>query len=129
MSGSNRVFSAEFRVEVARRILDGESVSKLRQELGIKRSVLYRWRDAYRKQGAAGLQRARGRPPGVPNAGPKPGASEAETLRQQIAGLEQKVGRQAMQLDFFRRAFKRVKESSRSNDSAGATASSARSAR
>ena len=50
-----RVFSVEFRVAVAERILNGESVSALSNELKIKRSVLYRWRDYYREQGEAGL--------------------------------------------------------------------------
>ncbi len=66
MSGQ-RVFSWEFKESVARRMLNGESVSALHHELQIKRSVLYRWRDAYRKEGVAGLQRVGGRPPGVPN--------------------------------------------------------------
>ena len=128
MSKTNRVFSAEFRVEVARRILQGESVCKLHHELDIKRSVLYRWRDGYRKEGAAGLARAMGRPPGMANpATPKPGGSAEESLRQQVAALERKVGQQAVQLDFFKRAFKRVKESNRANRSAGATASTRKS--
>ena len=125
---SSRTFTPEFRVEVARRIEQGESVSKLYHELGIKRSVLYRWRDAYRKQGPAGLARAAGRPPGVPNpATPRPGVSAEEALRQQVAGLERKVGQQAVQLDFFKRAFRRVKESSQASTHAGATASTRRS--
>jgi transposase len=79
MSKGNRVFTAEFRVQVAQRILDGESVSKLHHEFAIKRSVLYRWRDQYRKEGVAGLNRPTGRPPGVPNPlAPKPGVSEEE---------------------------------------------------
>lgn len=126
MSEKNRVFTPEFRIGVAKRIIAGESVSKIHRELGIKRSVLYRWSDAYRRDGEAGLQRAVGRPPGVPNP-VKPGANEAEQLRQQIAQLERKVGQQAVQLDFFKRAFKRVKESSRPSASAGATASTGRS--
>jgi transposase-like protein len=123
------VFSAEFRVQVARRILQGESVSKLQHELNIKRSVLYRWRDGYRKEGAAGLARAMGRPPGMANpATPKAaGVSAEESLRQQVAALERKVGQQALQLDFFKRAFKRVKESSQPSGSTGATASTRRS--
>jgi transposase len=125
---SNRTFTREFRVEVARRIEQGESVSKLYHELGIKRSVLYRWRDAYRKEGPAGLARAAGRPPGVPNpATSKPGVSAEEVLRQQVAGLERKVGQQAIQLDFFKRAFRRVKESNQASAHAGATASTRRS--
>jgi transposase-like protein len=126
MSQKNRVFSPEFRSGVAKRIVGGESVSKLHHELHIKRAVLYRWRDAYRKDGEAGLQRAIGRPPGVPNP-VRPASSETEQLRQQIAQLERKVGQQAVQLDFFRRAFKRVKESKQTNGNAGATASTRRS--
>ncbi|MBZ5590947.1 MAG: helix-turn-helix domain containing protein, partial [Acidobacteriia bacterium] len=57
MSGKYRVFGVEFKQNVAQRILNGESVTALHYELQIKRSVLYRWRDAYRKEGAAGLQR------------------------------------------------------------------------
>ena len=67
MSGKHRVFTKEFKEGVAQRIVNGESVSALHQEFQIKRSVLYRWRDAYRKDGAAGLQRSPGRPPGIPN--------------------------------------------------------------
>jgi transposase len=125
---SSRTFTPEFRVEAARRIEQGESVSKLYYELGIKRSVLYRWRDAYRQEGPSGLARRPGRPPGVPNpATPKPGVSAEEALHQQVAALERKVGQQAVQLDFFKRAFRRVKESNQASAHAGATASTRRS--
>jgi transposase len=126
---SGRTFTPEYRVEVAQRIEQGESVTKLHRELGIRRSVLYRWSDAYRKGGAAGLaRRTRGRPPGLPDpARPKPGVSAEEALRQQVAALERKVGQQAIQLDFFERAFRRVKESSQARPHAGATASTRRS--
>ena len=128
MNKSNRTFSPEFRVQVAQRIQQGESISKLHHELDIKRSILYRWRDAYRKEGVAGLSRQVGRPDGVPNpATPRPGLGPEEALRQQIAALERKIGQQAVQLDFFKRAFKRVKESSQNNGSTGATASTRRS--
>jgi len=40
------VFSLEFKQGVAQRILNGESVTALHGRLQIKRSVLYRWRDA-----------------------------------------------------------------------------------
>jgi transposase-like protein len=121
-----RVFSAEFKRGVVQRILNGESVSALQQELKIKRSVLYRWRDAYREQGAAGLQRAVGRQPGVPRP-PQPAVSGEEAAAQRIRQLEQKIGQQAMDIDFLRRAFKRVKESRRNNTEGGAKASTPRS--
>jgi transposase-like protein len=126
LSEKNRVFTSEFKQGVARRILNGESVSALHQEIQIKRSVLYRWRDAYRKDGAAGLQRPVGRPPGVPNP-PRPLASPEEVAAWRVAELERKIGQQALDIDFFRRAFKRVKESRRKNTAAGATASTERS--
>ena len=126
MSGKNRVFTREFKEGVAQRILNGESVSALQQEVQIKRSVLYRWRGAYRKDGAAGLQRPVGRPPGVPNP-PRPAASPEEAAARRAAELERKIGQQALDIDFLRRAFKRVKESRRKNTAAGATASTERS--
>jgi transposase-like protein len=126
LSEKNRVFTSEFKEGVARRILNGESVSALHQEIQIKRSVLYRWRDAYRKDGAAGLQRPVGRPPGVLNP-PRPLAGPEEVVARRVAELERKIGQQALDIDFFRRAFKRVKESRRKNTADGATASTERS--
>ncbi len=129
MSGKNRVFSVEFKQGVAQRILNGESVSALHQEFQIKRSVLYRWRDAYRKEGAAGLQRPIGRPPGIPNPPhvAHPPASPEQIAARRVAELERKIGQQALDIDFLRRAFKRVKESRRKSTEAGATASTERS--
>ena len=126
MSAKNRVFAKEFKVGVARRIVNGESVSALQQEFQIKRSVLYRWRDAYRKEGAAGLERPPGRPPGVPNP-PRPVGSPEEAAARRVAELERKIGQQALDIDFLRRAFKRVKESRRKTIESGATASTGRS--
>jgi transposase len=129
LSRTIRVFSPKFRLQVVQRIMGGESVTKLHHELDIKRSILYRWTDAYRKKGAAGLDQKRGRPPGVRNPAGEPGISEEESLREQVAALERKVGQQALQLDFFQRAFKRVKESNQASRSAGATASTRKSGR
>jgi transposase len=130
VSKTKRIFPLEFRLKVVQRIKNGESVTKLHNELDIKRSILYRWRDIYRKEGAAGLARMVGRPEGVPaKSAPKPRSDADESLREQIAALERKVGQQVLQLDFFRRAFKRVKESSRARGNAGATASTRKSER
>jgi transposase len=126
VTSKNRVFSREFKERVAQRILNGESVSAIHNEFQIKRSVLYRWRDAYRKDGAAGLRGSPGRPPGIPNP-PRSAANPEEAAARRVAELERKIGQQALDLDFLRRAFKRVKESRRNNDSSGATASTERS--
>ena len=125
MSAAGRTFTPEYRVSVARRIVGGESVSALSQELSIRRSVLYRWRDAYRKDGEAGLKRPAGRPPGMRPA--KPPGSPQEAAQRRIAELERKIGQQQVENDFLRRAFKRVEELRQKRLRNGATASTPRS--
>jgi transposase-like protein len=138
----NRRFTAEFRIGIAKRIVNGESVSAIYHEQQIKRSVLYRWRDAYVKEGEAGLLHAKPGPkPGgerlvkqaaaaaqaIPESGP---GQEAEALQKALARtaeLERVVGRQTLQIDFLAGAFKRVKESSRKKSASGKTASTERS--
>jgi transposase-like protein len=120
-----RKFAPEYRAGVAGRILAGESVSSLSQELSIKRSVLYRWRDAYRKDGEAGLSHPVGRPPGTRPTQPPTDPQQAAQRR--IAELERKIGQQQVENDFLRKAFKRVEELRQNRLPNGATASTPRS--
>ena len=105
-----RRHSVEFKMEIAERMLAGEKVAELAARHELPRSMMYRWRDAYRKEGRAGLERPRGRPPG----GGKPrrfsGKTSEEKLRQQVAELERLVGRQAAEIAFFKGVFKRLGE-------------------
>ena len=111
-----RVFKVEFRIAVAQRILNGESVSSLSSQYKIKRSVLYRWRDAYREKGKAGFGQPRGpRPCAKRNAIAKP----STTADERIVELERRLGRMALENDFLRRAFKRVKEARSKNSALG----------
>jgi len=126
LPGKNRVFSPEFKKGVAQRMLNGASISSLYRELDIKRGVLYRWRDTYRREGAEGFERPRGRPPSLAVA-PGPKTTVAAAAARRIAELERKIGQQTLDLDFLRRAFKRLKESRRNNTETGATASTPRS--
>ena len=114
-----RVFSVEFRSAIAQRILNGESVLALATEFKIKRSILYRWRDAYRLAGKDAFRKTRGRPRGsTTQVKTKPGMTGAD---RRIAELERRIGRLSMENDFLARAFKRVKEA-RSNNSASGEA-------
>jgi transposase len=61
-----RRFSREFKLEVARRMEAGESGTALALELSVKRTILYRWRDAVRHGGAEALRGGPGRPPRTP---------------------------------------------------------------
>jgi transposase len=108
-----RVFKVEFRIAVAQRILNGESVSSLSSQYKIKRSVLYRWRDAYREKGKAGFGQPRGPRPGAKR---NAMANSSTTAEERIAELERRLGRMALENDFLKRAFRRVKEArSKSN--------------
>ena len=112
-----RVFSVEFRSAIAQRILNGESVLALSTEFKIKRSILYRWRDAYRSAGKDGFRKTRGRPRGsITQVKIKPGMTAAD---RRIAELERRIGRLSMENDFLARAFKRVKEARSKNSASG----------
>jgi len=107
----HREFSREFKLKAVERMLAGESSSVLARELKVRRKLLYQWKDAYIAGGPAGL-RKQGRPRKnlilpVP---PIPETARAELLqtRRRIAELERKVGKQALEIDFFAEALRRV---------------------
>lgn len=119
-SGKARVHTPEFKLSVVRRMMAGEPVARLSREVKVKREMLYRWRDTYRKQGEQGLERQRGRP--RLQAEEKPSTAEAR-----IQALERKVGQQALIIDFLERACKRVEALRQQGKASGATASMERS--
>lgn len=142
-----------FKLAALQRMLAGENVSALARELGIKRKLLYQWRDRVRAKGPSGL-RSRGRPkrdlvepveigselPGslsalassavvVPLEKAAPATESAVLLTKaeaRIAELERKVGQQELELDFFQKALRRMKDA-RSTNGAPVAPSSTRS--
>lgn len=126
--GKRRQHSAEFRAEIARRMLDGESVTELSEQYKLARSMMYRWRDAYRELGPEGVSRLVGRPAG---SGRSPGVSTTKSgnedrLRKRIAELERTIGQQTAEIRLFRGVFKRLKDLPKANRPGG-TASTRRS--
>jgi transposase-like protein len=126
---ASRVFSREFKLSVVRRMLAGENVSAMSRELQVLRKDLYVWRDRFRAGGPEAL-RSPGRPRKVaamerpPDPPPDPaGAKELTQARRRIAELERKIGQQLVDLDFFQRALRRVREARRASGGPGATAS------
>ena len=119
-----RLFSTAFKEDVVRRLEFGEALAAVSKELGIARKLLYEWRWAWRRHGAAGLNRRRGPKKGLRRkmaTGDPPGAALASRLRPpralgfrrrtgqgkaRIEGLERLVGRQQLDLDFFRKALR-----------------------
>ena len=114
---SPRVFSGEFKLEAVRRILAGEPVRALSQELQVRRKSLYEWCAQVRGGGAL-------RPIGRPRwTGAATAARVAERTRddsgpeleapERIAALERKIGQQQVELDFFRQALRQVEATRR----------------
>ena len=143
-------YSREFKLSAVRRMVEGVNVSALSRELQVKRKRLYAWLACFRSGGPEAL-RPRGRPPKVVDppgcrepeavgieklepasavAPPKPAApvdpvsaAEHAAAQRRIADLERTVGRQQMELDFFRRALRRVGDARRPTGRSGGTAS------
>lgn len=115
-----RSYEVVFKEAAVRRMLRGDNVVALSRELDVRRAVLYRWRDSYRAEGLAGLGRSRGRPrPGreAPRSAPLDPAAE------RIRELEALLGRQAVELDFFERAFRAANLATQGNDAPAASGS------
>jgi len=125
---SPRVFSREFKLEAVRRILAGERIKTLSEELKVLRKDLYAWRDLFRAGGAEAL-RPIGRPRKSDTVTPKVTARAREVAAtdpgapERIAELERKIGQQQIELDFFRQALRRVKEARRPSSGPGVTGS------
>lgn len=108
-----RTFSMPFKEAAVCRVEAGEAVLPLARELGVSRKLLYGWHKAWKAQGAAGLNRKRGPKPGPrrmkallepADPGPQNGGPDAAKAQSRIAELERVIGRQEVDLDFFRKA-------------------------
>jgi transposase len=117
-----RLFSREFKLAAIRRMEDCGNVSALADELGVRREQLYKWRGVFLVGGAEGLIN-----PGRPRPSAAPPDLRADEAR--VAALERKVGEQALLIDFFKGALRRIEASRQASTEPGGTASSPRSKR
>ena len=139
-----RSFNQEFKLAAVQRMLAGANVSALAKELDVLRKDLYVWRELYRVGGVPALlpQRrgpkrkgqavplarpssATAPPPPLPS-GPVAPARPPDPLaaaQARIAELERKVGRQALELDFFQKALRHFETTRQPDDGLGVTAS------
>ena len=117
-----RQFSNAFKEAAVRRLEGGEKIAAAASAIGVRRKLLYQWRDAWRAMGSAGFNRKRGRKAGWKAAeavaaaarspGPDaiaPAATASQELRKaqtRIAELERVIGRQQADLHFFREALR-----------------------
>jgi transposase len=114
-------YSDDFKRAVVARFSCTEDVGLLAREVGINRSLLYKWTARLSAEPSASVRRSPS-PPAEPSAD---GATSVEVARLsgRIGELERKIGRQQLDLDFFRAALQHAREQRRQNGVAGETAS------
>src|ERR1035438_9631737 len=91
---SRRKFTKEFRRVLFRSLEGGQGPAEVARALEVHPSDLYRWRNELQEHGNRAFSGA--------------GKKRAEESR--VAELEQKVGQQAMEIDFLKRALQHVEE-------------------
>src|SRR5258708_30699565 len=100
-------YDFDFKVEALRRMMNGENVTELARELGLRRTRIYAWREVVRVGGVEGVRRGglawQGEEPALPE---KP--DDLAGARRRGGELERKIGQQQLELDFFRQALRPV---------------------
>jgi transposase-like protein len=102
-------YPTAFKIKAIKRVERGEGVLPVARDLGVTRKALHDWVRAWKAHGPEGLNRKRG---------PKPGRKKLRlgvldrpqerrnTDKDRIAELERVIGRQQLELDFFRQALR-----------------------
>lgn len=120
---SNR-YAVGFQRDAIERMKHCEDIGKLAEELGVSRGALYLW-----KRRAEGLPSYRdAAKQGHPAAEDDQQAKKIRELEAKVASLEGELGRCSLEASFFKSALRRVEGLRRQSDTAGATASTTRSA-
>src|SRR5436189_1100343 len=103
-TAKRRVFNREVKLSAVRRLMAGESGTKIAQELQVGPNYLSKWWANYRRYGAEGLRPAH-RPRKTDAAKLKPTAAAAElsAAERRVRELERKIGQQQVELDFFKK--------------------------
>lgn len=113
MSVRKRRWSREFKESAIARMEAAATIGDLAAELGINRSMLFKWRRAYQLGGSAAFRMA-GRSPAPPPAeAAVPSVlipADLTAAQRRIEELERKIGQQQLDLDFFRAALRHVRD-------------------
>jgi transposase len=103
-------YPTAYKVKAIKRVERGEGVLPVARELGISRKLLHDWIKAWKAHGPEGLYRKPGPKPGPRKLKPVPTYDDKRSALAQakarIAELERLVGRQQMDIDFFRKALR-----------------------
>lgn len=109
-------YPTAFKLKAIKRVERGEGVLPVARDLGVTRKALHDWIRAWKAFGPEGLNRKRGPKPGRRQLKPVPEAASGVEIQkgrgalaasqQRIADLERVIGRQQLELDFFRQALR-----------------------
>jgi transposase len=91
---SRRKFSRKFKQTAIRQMAGGKSAAEVARALEVHPSDLYRWRRELDEHGAEAFT----------------GSGRKRADEDRVAELERKVGRQALEIDFLKRALQHVEE-------------------
>jgi transposase len=94
MGLSRRKFTKEFKEAAVRRLELGASLAEVARASEVNPNVLQRWKRELRDYGAQAFS----------------GKGQRRAEEQQVAELERKVGRQALEIDFLRRCLQHAEE-------------------
>lgn len=94
MGAGRRKFTKEFKEEAVRRLGLGGSLAEVARACEVNPNVLHRWRRELQDYGPKAFA----------------GNGQRRTDESQVAELERKVGRQALEIDFLRRCLQHVEE-------------------
>ena len=97
-------YPTAFKLKAIKRVERGEGVLPVARDLGVTRKALHDWVRAYKTMGPEGLNRKRGPKPGRRRLKPVSDNAPGEASRLRVAELERVIGRQQVELDFFRQA-------------------------
>jgi transposase-like protein len=110
--------SAAFIEGALERMRGGENVKALARELGVARSLLYKWK-----------QRAEGYVPAKKAARVEdPRDRRVRELKKKVGQLEGVIGQKTLELDFFAAALRRIRETRQKRSGSGEMASTQKSA-
>ena len=107
---SRRKFTNEFKLTAVGRLQSGQSVAEVARALEVNPGDLHRWRRELSEHGDGAFR----------------GWGQKRAEESRVAELERKVGQQAMELDFLKRAWQHVEEQRRLRALTGGAASTSR---
>lgn len=99
-------YPTAFKLKAIKRVERGEGVLPVALDLGVTRKALHDWLRAYKAFGPEGLNRKRGPKPGRRRLKPVSEATPDKASQHRIVELERVIGRQQLELDFFRQALR-----------------------